>query len=108
MFPVKLLYTSSNPMMVTHLRNLLQSEGVECRLKNEFLYSIAGEVPPTMIWPELWVAESDFDRAQRVVNEALADKSGLPPWRCAECGEQVEGQFDLCWQCGAPRPAVPN
>lgn len=101
---MKLLYTSSNALVVNHLRNLLQSEGFDCHLKNEFLYSAAGEIPPTAIWPELWVSEADFDRAQRVMNEALADKSGLPHWRCAKCGELVEGQFDLCWQCGTPRP----
>ncbi len=101
---MKLLYTSTNPMMVTHLRNLLQSSGVECRIKNEFLYSIAGEVPPTMIWPELWVDDSTFDKAEQIMNEALSDKSYLPQWHCSQCGEWVEGQFELCWRCGSPRP----
>ncbi len=98
---MKLLYTSSNPMMVTHLRNLLESVGIACRMKNEFLYSIAGEVPPTMIWPELWVGESDYEKARSIMHEALADKSDLPQWHCKQCGEWVEGQFDLCWNCGA-------
>lgn len=24
-------------------------------------------------------------------------------WRCAECGEEVEPTFDVCWNCGAAR-----
>lgn len=27
-----------------------------------------------------------------------------PPWKCAQCGEECEGQFTQCWRCGADRP----
>lgn len=100
---MKLLYSSTNALVVTHLRNLLENVGIECRMKNEFLYSAAGEVPPTETWPELWVAEADFDRAQALLDDAMADKSNLPQWRCRECGEWMEGQFGACWRCGAER-----
>ncbi len=99
---MKLLYSSTNALVVNHLYNLLESEGVACRMKNEFLYSAAGEIPPTEIWPELWVEEADFDEAKTIMTEALADKSDLPKWHCHKCGEWIEGQFDLCWSCGAP------
>ena len=105
---MKLLYTSSNALVVTHLRNLLESEGMECRLKNEFLYSAAGEIPPTETWPELWVDESDLDRVQTIIDEALADKSDLPKWQCNECKEWSEGQFTACWRCAAERPQTPE
>jgi hypothetical protein len=26
------------------------------------------------------------------------------PWTCPQCGERIEGQFGVCWQCGAERP----
>ena len=105
---MKLLYTSTNALVVNHLRNLLESEGMACLMKNEFLYSAAGEIPPTEIWPELWVEESDFDKAQLIINDALADKSDLPKWHCSECGEQLEGQFTTCWRCGTERPPPPE
>ena len=97
---MKLLYTSSNALIVSHLRNLLEEEQITCYLKNEFLYSGAGEIPPTEIWPELWVDESDFGKAKAIMDEALADKSDLPQWQCRKCGEWVEGQFAVCWNCG--------
>ena len=25
-------------------------------------------------------------------------------WLCPKCGEEVPGNFELCWQCGAFRP----
>ena len=97
---MKLLYTSTNALMVNHLRNLLEGELITCQLKNEFLYSGAGEIPPTEIWPELWVDEDDFEKAKTLLDEARADKSDLPQWQCRKCGEWVEGQFAVCWNCG--------
>jgi hypothetical protein len=26
-------------------------------------------------------------------------------WTCKKCGEKIEGQFDSCWRCSAPKPA---
>lgn len=101
---MKMLYSSANAMLVAHLRNLLENAGISCRVKNEFLYSAAGEIPPTETWPELWVAAADFEQAQEIVDEALADKSGLAQWRCRACGELMDGQFSTCWRCGTDRP----
>lgn len=101
---MKLVYSSSNSLLVNHLRNLFESAGIAVQMKNEFLYSAAGELPPTATWPELWVEEADLARAEAVLAEAFADKSDLPHWQCSRCGEWIEGQFDLCWQCGSPRP----
>jgi hypothetical protein len=100
---VKLLYSSPNAMLVNHVRNLLEAAGIEARMKNEFLGGGAGELPPTEAWPELWVADEDYPGARRIVDELEQDVA-LPPWRCANCGEEVEGQFSVCWNCGAPRP----
>ena len=29
-------------------------------------------------------------------------------WKCAQCGEEIEDQFDSCWKCAAPakRPVL--
>ena len=27
----------------------------------------------------------------------------LTTWTCPNCGEEVEGNFDICWNCGAER-----
>ncbi|WP_422393282.1 DUF7577 domain-containing protein [Mycetohabitans endofungorum] len=26
-----------------------------------------------------------------------------PGWHCPRCGERLEAQFTLCWQCDTPR-----
>lgn len=102
---MKLVYTSANSLLVAHVRNLIEAEGIGCRMRNEFLAGAAGELPPTECWPEVWVEEADAVRAEAVVAAAMsADVDAGPPWRCAECGEENEGQFGLCWRCGALRP----
>lgn len=100
---MKLIYSSSNTLLVNHVRNLLEVSGIEVQMKNEFLGGAAGELPPTESWPELWVAEEDLARAQQVI-DAFQRAEPLPTWRCPKCGELVEGQFTLCWNCGTSRP----
>lgn len=103
---MKLLYSAPNTMLVGHVRNLLDVAGIDCELRNTFLGSGAGELPPTEAWPELWVDEQDFAVAKKVVDEFLHTPAVTPPeWICPNCGEHVEGQFSACWNCGADRPS---
>jgi len=99
---VKLLYTATNSLLVSHLRNILEGDGIACRMKNEFLYSGAGEIPPTEIWPEIWVEEEVFGRAKQLLDDFLSDRTDEPKWQCRRCGEEIEGQFAVCWNCGGP------
>jgi len=68
-----------------------------------------GEIPFLEAWPELWVAELDFDRAQELIETAVHGEGLAEPlWTCPSCGEEVEGQFTECWNCGHERePARP-
>lgn len=101
---MKLVYSTPNSILVNHVRNLLEAAGIEVSVKNEFLGGGAGDIlPPTETWLELWVEERDYVAAKRVVEE-LESTEKLPWWRCPNCGERVEGQFTVCWNCGTPRP----
>ncbi len=99
---MKLVYTAQNGMLVGHLRNILEAEGIHCFTRNEYLSGGAGELPPTETWPELWVDERDATMAEQLVREFTAEADETPPWRCENCGEENEGQFALCWKCGKP------
>jgi hypothetical protein len=101
---VKRIYTAESIVQVTHVKNLLAAEGIHAQLRNERLGGVIGEIPFLETWPELWVEELDFDRAQELIEQELHGP-GLdePPWTCTECGERIEGQFTECWNCGAIR-----
>jgi len=100
---VKKLTSSESLITINHFKNVLESEGIACRIKNEHLGSIVGEIPFIEVWPELWVInELDYDRAKQLIDAAIVDESPQRSWKCRKCGEENEGQFAACWNCGEP------
>ncbi|MET0398172.1 MAG: hypothetical protein ABW277_15330 [Longimicrobiaceae bacterium] len=37
-------------------------------------------------------------------NHQALDADLLAEWDCASCGEAVPANFEVCWNCSAPRP----
>jgi len=103
---MKKLYTAQNPLTISHLKNILESGGIKCVVKNLYLSSAVGELPPIECWPELWVVDdARYAEAQEVLNRTLAPvRSVSKRWTCRKCGREVEGQFSECWNCGSERP----
>lgn len=103
---MKKVYSSDDFLLVGHLRRVLENHHIECIAKNEYLIGGAGELPPTECWPELWVAEDfQYEKAKELIDSFLAaGPAEHTAWRCPSCGEQLEGQFSECWQCGSGRP----
>lgn len=98
---MKKLTSSESLVTINHYKNVLESEGIPCRIRNEFLGGIAGEMPLQEIWPELWVINDiDYDRAKQLLDDAILDESPHGNWTCRRCGEENEGQFAACWNCG--------
>ena len=98
---MKKLTTADSLVMVRHYRNLLESEGIACKIRNEHLTTIAGEIPFFETWPELWIVHDlDYDRARQLIDGATADDHPGSSWTCPACGEEIEGQFAACWNCG--------
>ena len=97
---MKRVFSSHNLAAVHHARNLLEAEGIRAVVKNEYLSSAMGDLPPAECQAELWVlSEADLWRAERLLH--AAPQAG-PDWRCA-CGESLGAQFTQCWRCGAYR-----
>ncbi len=91
---------------VHHLKNLLESAGIGCRLKNEGLSTLAGEVPFTECTVQLFLlSEDDRPEADAVLRAWRAGPPRGPAWTCTACGESLEHQFTTCWQCGRERNA---
>jgi hypothetical protein len=99
---LKRIYSSHNLAAVHHARNLLETEGIRAVVKNEFLSSAMGDLPPAECQAEVWVVfEKDFPTAETILRSLNSPKD-LPAWKCG-CGESCEGQFTQCWRCGAFR-----
>lgn len=97
--------SSPNLMMVGHMKQVLDGHGIVCAIHREFEGAAIGETPPIETWPELWVAEeSHAERAITIIRDAIEPAEGeVDPWKCANCDEELEGQFTVCWKCGTER-----
>ncbi|MCZ6804245.1 MAG: DUF2007 domain-containing protein [Proteobacteria bacterium] len=100
---MKKVYSSDNPIMAGHIHSLLEANNIDCHLRNINLTGGIGELPINECWPEVWVIdESNFTLAKRLIETALSHAEKNEDWQC-QCGESIEGQFEICWSCGNER-----
>ena len=103
---VRKIYTAESVVEVAHLRNVLESAGIECLVRNDRLAGAIGEIPFVECWPELWVRQpGDALRARGLIDQVLSPGAQGEPWTCPGCGECIEPQFAQCWHCAAAAPA---
>ncbi len=103
---MKKVYSHESIVTINHLRNLLEAQGVAAIVRNDRLLGVLGEVPFMECWPQLWVLDNlQADHAKHLITAALSEPAGgFADWSCSSCGERIEGQFAVCWQCGAELP----
>lgn len=96
---MKLIYTNENRLLVSNVKNLLEQDGIETVLKNEFSQGAMGELAMFECWPQLWITqEGKFARAEKLVHDIMHAKA-LASWFCRYCDEENDASFELCWQC---------
>jgi hypothetical protein len=97
---MKKIFTHENPMILFNVRNLLQAEGIETRLVNEFAGGGVGDLPAFDTWPELWIDDESKLEAARAIVAAAIDGAEGSAWFCRNCRERNEAAFRVCWNCG--------
>jgi hypothetical protein len=101
---VKVVFSSLNLVELHHLKNLLESAGIRCRIQRELLSRLAGEIPFPECAAQLVIEHpEDEASAEEIVREFGRPAKPGAPWTCGRCGERLEGQFTACWSCGAGR-----
>lgn len=94
------VYAHENRIMVFNAKNLLEAEGIEAFIKNEFSHCAVGDLAPQDAWPELWLYVDDaYDSAKKII-DAMQQPSDAVDWQCQQCKESNDGSFELCWNCG--------
>lgn len=97
---MKRVYSTELLAEVSHLRNVLEQNGIACVIRNEQLSGALGEVPFLECMPELWVLDDRrLPEAERILAEQRQPAAQAPDWTCRHCGERNEGQFAACWNC---------
>ena len=65
------VYESFNYMDVGRVRSLLEANGIETFMKNEFLAGALGDLPFQEVAPQLFIIhEEDLPEAQRLLSES--------------------------------------
>jgi len=106
---MKKVYASDDRILIYHLKNTLDSASIDCFIKNDLIYALAGEVPVNEVWPELWITDdSQLTVVEALIQSALVSDTGnQSAWICQGCGERHEANFTACWKCGAGKPPSP-
>ncbi len=98
---MKKVFTHENRMILYNLKNLLQAEGIETVVVNEFAGGGVGDLAAFDTWPELWVEDDRrFARAEAIVQDVMLDQHHQQDWYCRGCQEKNAASFQVCWNCG--------
>ena len=99
------LMRAPNLIIGQHWVNVLAAAGIACELHNRYLNGALGDIPADQCAPELWLVDDrDEAVARRLIDAASqGPAAGAPGWQCRQCGERLEAQFTVCWQCGTAR-----
>lgn len=95
-------YSAANPMEAELLVGMLSQHGIAAGLRSQGMVGGIGELPLDALHTPVWVAPRDLEPARQLL-KAYEAKQEEPQWRCSHCGEENEGNFELCWQCGEER-----
>jgi Putative prokaryotic signal transducing protein len=102
---MKKVFVSQHLFEVEMRKEWLEQAGIPCLIKNQRSSGLAGEIPFTEVFPELWVIQDErYDRARRLLDDGLVlSPSSQDGWICPGCEEHHESQFATCWKCGQER-----
>lgn len=92
---MKKLFASSDVSLISFYKALLDENGISSIVKNYYLTSGSGDIPPNEVVPELWIIDDDKVEEAKAI---ILPEKGVP-WQC-DCGEKISGEFSQCWKCG--------
>ena len=106
---MKKVFVAENPLEAQFVRGLLESRGIEAKVRGEALFGARGGAPVTPdTLPTVWVLDDEREaEAKEILSTYRSSQMPVEArasWTCPRCGEESESQFTECWKCGASRP----
>jgi len=93
------VYTHENLTILQTAKGLLEHNGIDCFVKNEY-HASGGHVGWESVPLELWVHNTgDAESAVSILEIELSDSRKKPLWICNKCNEENDGSFETCWKC---------
>ena len=98
------VYFAASPQDAYLMKNFLENAGIQATVVGEPLESVAGVAVGPIAGPRVWVAQADSKRAQEIIERWHTERRtggascSTSPWACPNCGQEVPGDFDVCWK----------
>lgn len=106
------VYAAADLGQAHFLRDMLANAGIDARVVGDSISAGLGFPPVGESAPCVWVRRADEAKARELLEEfekvharPHPETDPRPAWRCPSCGEMVEADFDVCWNCQKPRHA---
>jgi hypothetical protein len=104
---MQFIFSDSDRLKVHQIQQLLEGQGIECFLKNEFAIGAMGETAPLDSLPEVWLLDAgNASKAKHIIEQFESPPQRSSTWVCKNCQETNEPTFEICWQCGASAPTI--
>ncbi|WP_211185360.1 putative signal transducing protein [Thalassotalea algicola] len=94
-----LIFSHENPVLVTNIKNILESERIDVLIKNEFASGGAGELSAFDTWQEVWLINDKDEAKALMIIKSVTNKENAPDWFCPKCKEANGAAFEVCWNC---------
>jgi hypothetical protein len=94
------IYTHDNILVLHSVKNILAINGIESFVKNEHSIPVGARHGISNIFHELWIlSDQDYQKALSIIDTEIENPPQKEPWLCAQCNEENDGSFEICWQC---------
>ena len=103
---VVVVYSAREAQEAHMVKAMLADAGIDARVVGDLLGFASGGLPfGQSTSPQVWVAEEDASRARHFIEGMKTPHLTPTPtptqsWSCPDCGEEVEGELEVCWKCG--------
>jgi hypothetical protein len=104
------VYIAADAPQAYFLRNMLVDAGITAEVLGGTVTSSLGLPAGVEAAPSVLVHKADEARARELLTEweklhrqPHRDDEPRPAWKCPTCGELVDQDYELCWNCQTPR-----
>jgi len=100
------VFSNQDLPLVAYYKGILDEAGIACYIRNE--NGGNPDVAGISFQPTLCViTDADYDAAiARLKSQTTPSAPDRADWKCPACHEENPGNFELCWNCGAPAPGL--
>lgn len=99
--------TFPTPAETAIARLALEAEGIAAFVTNDHLVGMTWILANALGQVKVLVPASHAEQSLKTLEMPYDDwpDNERPSWKCADCGEEIDAEYEECWSCGAAKSA---